>query len=784
MPKINKITPIILLISVLFGLSAHCQNSTAAIKPTQGALFNNSTLTDSDYLRAIERAADILETAQSDAEFGTAAIGLMKSIEENKKSIDLILKSLKQSSSNVRNQQMYQTMLSELQLNVEQQNKMVDADSERLAKIKKKISSIARDTVFMALVKDTLRIKQFNLELHNLKNRYIHADSIISSNINTMTAQKRLVVNANLSVANAVITVQKKLEKSGINLFGNEYLNLWDLGTKPGNTKISSNIDGKWQAEKNVVAYYFNYNFSRLLVLVLLMAAMGWYIKRNINTIKSLDKFHNLGQLNFKYLTSSVWLPAAVLGLNIAIVTNLHAPALYVELLQFFLLGILSLLFQKNWLKKSLANWYFLVIIYVVLCFFDLFVDVSFLERCIFIAVNILGIRYGIIQLKSIREQLYIKGFFKWASVIFISLNAISIIANIFGRVTISHMLSLAAIIALTQIIALSVLLKIVLEIILLQIYTTRLKRGIDKLFNQEALSQTLRKPFVLLISYMWFIVIASNLNIWESLATAAGTLLHKPIVLGSVSFTLAGVLLFFIIVWIAHLLQQYVAYFFGEVDNDEDEENINKQQHSKLLITRLIVLIVGYLLAVAASGMPMDKLSIVIGALGVGIGLGLQNIVTNFVSGIILIFDRPIQVGDIIEVSSQSGRIKSMGLRSTKINSASGAEIIIPNGNILSQNITNWTYTDNLKLVEMNCTVNGNITPENISQIILQTLEKVPLVENSRAPQIFYNALSEDNYKILIKFWCSIYRTEEVLSNARQALFYDFKDRGITFTT
>lgn len=65
-----------------------------------------------------------------------------------------------------------------------------------------------------------------------------------------------------------------------------------------------------------------------------------------------------------------------------------------------------------------------------------------------------------------------------------------------------------------------------------------------------------------------------------------------------------------------AHLLQKYVAYFFGEIE-DEDEENINKRQHSRLLIIRLILLIGGYLLAVLASGIPLDKISIIIGALG-----------------------------------------------------------------------------------------------------------------------------------------------------------------------
>jgi len=281
----------------------------------------------------------------------------------------------------------------------------------------------------------------------------------------------------------------------------------------------------------------------------------------------------------------------------------------------------------------------------------------------------------------------------------------------------------------------------------------------------------------------MWLVVIASNLNVWESLRTSLGSLLSHPNTIGSITFTLGNIVLFFIIIWIAHLLQKYVAYFFGEID-DENEENVNKRQHSKLLITRLIVLIAGYLLAVAASGMPLDKLSILLGALGVGVGLGLQNVVNNFVSGVILIFDKPIQIGDVIEISSESGRVKSMGLRTTKINAPNGAEIIIPNGNLLSQNITNWTYTDNFKLVEVAIEINGDTTPEAINEIVMQALESLPLINLEKAPQLYYTAISDGKYKLLIKFWCSIYRTEETISSARQVLFSNFKAKGLTFST
>jgi small-conductance mechanosensitive channel len=513
------------------------------------------------------------------------------------------------------------------------------------------------------------------------------------------------------------------------------------------------------------------------------MGILGWYISRNLKYLKENGHAERLSLFNFKYLNRGVIIPVAVIGLNIAVVGNLYAPALFIEFLHLILLGLLTILFKNQWSGVSMRNWLLLLGLFFILCFLDLFIGVGLFQRCCFIVINVFGIRYGLVQIKSLKEQLYIKAFFKWATILFIGLNVLSILHNIFGRVSISNMLSLTAFISLTQIVALSVLLKIILEIIILQIYTTRIKAGIEKVFDHEHLSETLKKPFIIIISYMWLVVIASDLNIWESLRTSFGSLLSHPNTIGSITFTLGNIVLFFIIIWVAHLLQKYVAYFFGEID-DENEENVNKRQHSKLLITRLVVLISGYLLAVAASGMPLDKLSILLGALGVGVGLGLQNVVNNFVSGIILIFDKPIQIGDVIDISSESGRVKSMGLRTTKINAPNGAEIIIPNGNLLSQNITNWTYTDNLKLVEISIEITGETTPEAINETISKSLESLPLVNNSKPSQIYYTSISEGKYKIQIKFWCSIYKTEETVSGARQALFSNFKAKGLTFPT
>ncbi len=772
-----------LFLLLLFSQFNYAQQQKTVKKESRGRLFNDTTATDSDYLMAIEKAGEVLESAYNDIDFAGDTRHLFGEMKRTESKLDLILASLKGANPNVRNQQMYRIVLQEIQQELEEQNKAINAKNLDLENIKKRVIDLRKDKTLITLIKDTIRRKQFKKEFGNLRKRYVATDSLMTKNQTTLNNKKRLTVQRKISVSNALIAVEGKLEKSGISIFNKEYPSLWQINDSVAKKRVKHNIGAKIIIEENVAAYYLGYKAGGLITLCFFMGLLFWYISRNIKYLNSNGYAENLQLLNFKYLNRGVLLPILVIALNIAVVTNLYAPALFLELIQLFLLGVLIFLFKNQWSGVAMRNWLFLLGLFFALCFLDLFITIGLLQRFAFVAINILGIRYGLVQIKTLKEELYIKGFFKWASIIFIGLNILSILYNLFGRVSLSNMLSITAFISLTQIVALSVLLKIILEIILLQIYTTRVKRGIEKMFDYESLSDTLKKPFIIAISYMWLIVIASNLNIWESLRASLGKLLSHPNTIGSITFTLGSVVLFFIIIWAAHLLQKYVAYFFGEID-DENEENINKRQHSKLLITRLVVLISGYLLAVAASGMPLDKLSILLGALGVGVGLGLQNVVNNFVSGIILIFDKPIQVGDVVEISSESGRIKSMGLRTTKINAPNGAEIIIPNGNLLSQNITNWTYTDNFKLVEITFEINGETIPEEINTIVNETLANLPLVNNSKPSQIYYSSISDGKYKLLIKFWCSIYRTEETISSARQELYISFKNKGLTFSS
>jgi small-conductance mechanosensitive channel len=312
----------------------------------------------------------------------------------------------------------------------------------------------------------------------------------------------------------------------------------------------------------------------------------------------------------------------------------------------------------------------------------------------------------------------------------------------------------------------------------------SREKKGIDSPFDGALVITKITMPIMLTATFLWLIMLTSNLNIYYSVSDYIIDSLTVTRTIGNISFKLISVLMFFVIIWFAHILQRLLSFLFGEIGTETDETNsVTKGQHSRLLITRLLVLIGGYLLAIAASGLPIDKLTFLLGALGVGIGMGLQNVVNNFVSGIILIFDGSLQIGDEIEVSGQAGKVKEIGLRASTLYTADGAEVIIPNGNILSQNITNWTFSNDQKRVTIEFSLKGTELDANlINEIINETINNIPHVIPKRKPVILFNKVTAEGCSITVRFWSTISKVEPVKSDAMLHLNAAFSAKNIGF--
>lgn len=170
--------------------------------------------------------------------------------------------------------------------------------------------------------------------------------------------------------------------------------------------------------------------------------------------------------------------------------------------------------------------------------------------------------------------------------------------------------------------------------------------------------------------------------------------------------------------------------------------------------LTYYAVLVLGFLLALSAAGFKVGQLAIVFGALGVGVGFGLQNVVGNFVAGLVLMFERPIQPGDLIEIPGVSGEVRDIGLRATVIRTFDGADVVVPNGTLTAANLTNWTLYDNHRRIEVEVGVAYGSDPVQLIGLLEGVARQTPGVADTPAPSALLTGYGDSALNFALRAW------------------------------
>jgi small-conductance mechanosensitive channel len=251
-------------------------------------------------------------------------------------------------------------------------------------------------------------------------------------------------------------------------------------------------------------------------------------------------------------------------------------------------------------------------------------------------------------------------------------------------------------------------------------------------------------------------VLLPANLMIWgvfESLEAAMKALMALGFDLDSqrisvgLLLTSAGILYgSYLISWISKKLLLEKS-FYGR----------RMERGVRLSIGRLIhyaIMLIGFLLALSTLGFEVTKITILLSALGIGIGFGLQGIVNNFVSGLILLFERPVRVGDTIEIEGKWAEIKRIGLRATTVQTLDQADVVIPNADLVSRQVTNWTLSN--RLVRLIIPV-GVAYGSDVS-LVMETLSACArdheMVAAFRSPQVLFLSFGESSLDFELRIW------------------------------
>jgi small-conductance mechanosensitive channel len=221
-----------------------------------------------------------------------------------------------------------------------------------------------------------------------------------------------------------------------------------------------------------------------------------------------------------------------------------------------------------------------------------------------------------------------------------------------------------------------------------------------------------------------------------------------------SSSVTLGGVLGLFTILLVGYAVATAIRFLL--------REELLKRLHLKRGLPELIsttlhylLLLLIFLFAVNTGGVALNKFTVLTGALGVGVGFGLQNIVNNFISGLILQFERPIRIGDIVDLGTGvAGPVTRIGIRSSTIQTFQGAEVIVPNSSFISGNVTNWTLSESRRRVELPVGVAYGTDPKLVKELLERPAVQHPDVLTAPPPVSYFTGFGDSSLNFELQFW------------------------------
>jgi potassium-dependent mechanosensitive channel len=191
-------------------------------------------------------------------------------------------------------------------------------------------------------------------------------------------------------------------------------------------------------------------------------------------------------------------------------------------------------------------------------------------------------------------------------------------------------------------------------------------------------------------------------------------------------------------------------------------------------------LLLFGFFIALGMAGVDINRFTLLAGAFGVGVGFGMQNIVNNFISGLILLFERPIHLGDTVEVAGVQGVVKHIGIRSSVITTQDGADAIIPNATLISEKLMNWTLTNDWRRVEVRVGVAYGSDLEKAIHTLYSVAIADPDVGQTPPPAVLFQGFGDSAQNLELRFWLRVGAHVDVKSRVSIAVAQAFQEAGI----
>jgi small-conductance mechanosensitive channel len=255
------------------------------------------------------------------------------------------------------------------------------------------------------------------------------------------------------------------------------------------------------------------------------------------------------------------------------------------------------------------------------------------------------------------------------------------------------------------------------------------------------------------LASIGWVTRTLDYVGLLQPALSFVGTVLVTELGRGSIRISVGNLLEFIATVWVAYLFSAFVRFVLRE-DVYPRTRLTRGLSYAISSLLNYVIIALGFLLALGVLGLDLTKMTILVSAFGVGIGFGLQSVVNNFVSGLILLFERPIHVGDIVELGNLSGEVSRIGIRASTVRTWQGAEIIVPNAQLVTERVTNWTLSDRTRRIDLHVGVDYGSAPEKVVEVLEAVARAHPEIMQTPPPQAVFSGFGDSSINYQLRAW------------------------------
>jgi small-conductance mechanosensitive channel len=298
---------------------------------------------------------------------------------------------------------------------------------------------------------------------------------------------------------------------------------------------------------------------------------------------------------------------------------------------------------------------------------------------------------------------------------------------------------------------------------------------------HRDLMERRIYRLLLWLVAGGWLIRYLDYLGLFDPAWSMATAFLNTRLERGSISTSVGDIVAFFLTVVGAYLLSAFIRFVLEE-DVYPRTRIATGQSYAVSSLLNYTILALGFVLALGVLGLDLTKMTVLAGAFGVGIGFGLQSVVNNFVSGLILLFERPIHVGDTVQVGSLQGRVRRIGIRASIVRTMQGAEIIVPNAQLITEQVTNWTLSDQLRRLDLPVGVNYGAEPKKVIELLEAVARAHPKVLQEPAPRGLFMSYGDSSINFELRAWTEQTNSVQVHSDLTVAIYDAIYGAGMSF--